>query len=157
MDDLEGAAVEARDLTRMLILIAENARAQFASAVAPFDLAPNMARALMWLPEPTPMKELADALACDPSYVTSLADQLENRGLLMRVPGTDRRVKLLQLTPQGLALRRDVAAAVQKEVGFALRLSSAERATLHHLLTRLLEDLPVAALTVGPKRLLTSS
>ena len=103
------------------------------------------------------MKELADALACDPSYVTSLADQLENRGLLMRVPGTDRRVKLLQLTPQGLALRRDVAAAVQKEVGFALRLSSAERATLHHLLTRLLEDLPVAALTVGPKRLLTSS
>ena len=42
----------------------------------------------------------------DASYVTTIADQLEERGLIERQPHpTDRRVKSLALTPEGLRLR----------------------------------------------------
>jgi hypothetical protein len=44
------------------------------------------------------MRMLADRLACERSYITGLADQLEERGLVTRATGEDRRVKLLALT-----------------------------------------------------------
>ena len=64
------------------------------------------------LTKPAPMRDLAERLACDQSYITNLADQVEDRGLVCRVPGDDRRVKLLQLTPAGEKLRDEISEAV---------------------------------------------
>src|SRR6266700_1395732 len=56
--------------------------------------------------EGIPMRELADHWGFDASYVTSLADALEERGLVERRPHpTDRRVKMLVLTAKGVEAR----------------------------------------------------
>ena len=53
------------------------------------------------------MSELATALRCDNSNVTGIVDRLEARGLVERRPGErDRRVKMLEVTPEGEELRR---------------------------------------------------
>ena len=52
------------------------------------------------------MSELAETWGCDASYVTTLADGLQERGLAERRPHpTDRRVKTIVLTPEGRAKR----------------------------------------------------
>src|SRR3984893_12273549 len=46
------------------------------------------------------MKELAQRLGCDASFVTAIADNLEKRGFVRREPSQrDRRIKNLLLTP----------------------------------------------------------
>jgi DNA-binding MarR family transcriptional regulator len=63
-------------------------------------------KALHWLDGGLAMKELGQRLRCDPSFVTAVADLLEERGLARREPSpADRRVKNLVLTPEGLALK----------------------------------------------------
>src|SRR5216110_3367969 len=53
-----------------------------------------------------PMRDLADRWGFDASYVTSLADALEERGLVERRPHpTDRRVKMLAITRKGVQAR----------------------------------------------------
>src|SRR4029078_13528368 len=52
------------------------------------------------------MSDLAETWGCDASYVTTLADGLQERGLAERRPHpTDRRVKTIVLTPEGPAPR----------------------------------------------------
>lgn len=55
-------------------------------------------------------------LDCNRSNVTAIGDQLEQRGLVVRVPGADRRMKLLALTEDGKAERDRVEAAVPSRV-----------------------------------------
>ena len=59
------------------------------------------------LDSPLAMKDLGRRLHCDPSFVTGIADTLEQRGLAAREsdPG-DRRVKRLVLTPAGKELKQ---------------------------------------------------
>src|SRR4029078_12783301 len=50
------------------------------------------------------MSDLAETWGCDASYVTTLADGLQERGLAERRPHlTDRRVKTIVLPPEGRA------------------------------------------------------
>ena len=89
--------------------------------------------------EAVPMRDLADRLQCDPSNVTFLADRLEERGLIERRPDlSDRRVKLLALTPAGLAVRIRIvqAAATSSPLG---RLSPADQQRLCRLLGKCLQ------------------
>src|SRR3954453_892804 len=79
---------------------------------AEFDLAKQQAFALVRIdPEhPKPMSELATELFCDASNITGIADRLEVRGLVERVPAPhDRRVKHLALTPEGKRVRSELA------------------------------------------------
>jgi DNA-binding MarR family transcriptional regulator len=56
--------------------------------------------------ESVPMKALSTFMACDPSNVTGIVEQLVVEGLVQRrEAGYDRRVKTLTLTDAGLALR----------------------------------------------------
>jgi DNA-binding MarR family transcriptional regulator len=49
-----------------------------------------------------PVKEIASAMSCDPSFVTSSARQLESQGLVSKSPSsTDARVVLIRLTDTG--------------------------------------------------------
>jgi DNA-binding MarR family transcriptional regulator len=51
------------------------------------------------------MGDLASSLGCEASYVTSVVDSLEQRGLVERRPHPrDRRVKVVAPTPEGLAV-----------------------------------------------------
>jgi DNA-binding MarR family transcriptional regulator len=82
-----------------------------------------------------PMRDLADRWGFDASYVTSLADALEERGLVERRPHpTDRRVKMLAITEKGVQAR-DAAYEVLSEppASFGV-LSSPQQRTLRDLL-----------------------
>lgn len=58
---------------------------------------------------PMPMKDLATCMDIDPSYVTVVADRLEELGFIERQPHpTDRRVKNLVLTAKGRRFKRVV-------------------------------------------------
>jgi MarR family transcriptional regulator, organic hydroperoxide resistance regulator len=55
---------------------------------------------------PLSRRQLAERLGCDPSNVTFLVDRLEQRRLVTRArAGTDRRVKAMALTSNGIAVR----------------------------------------------------
>ena len=85
-----------------------------------------------------PMRDLAGRLRCDPSNVTFLADRLEERGLVERRPDpSDRRVKLLALTPAGLAMRTRIVQAAATSSPLA-RLSPADQQRLCRLLGKCL-------------------
>lgn len=127
-------------LSEMVVAAADRARANFADAVKHIGLPPHLARTLLFLHEPRAMRSVANELVCDPSHVTGIADDLEARGLATRTPGTDRRIKLLSLTPKGEAVRRQVVAAVDDHTGFVDMLDESQRKTLAELLTLILED-----------------
>jgi DNA-binding MarR family transcriptional regulator len=138
MSDRDALLNESRRLTGMLIHLAQQAKTDFAEAVAPFGLPVHLTRAILMLDTPAPMHQLADNLACDRSYITGLADQLEERGLVARVTGEDRRVKLLELTESGARLRREVSDAVAERSMVLSRLTASERQALEPLLVQLL-------------------
>ncbi|WP_152366024.1 MarR family winged helix-turn-helix transcriptional regulator [Microlunatus speluncae] len=142
MADRESRLEEVSRLSQMLIDIVEEAKADFTRIAAGFDLPVHLARAVLALNRPAPMRELAEQLTCDRSYITNLADQLEERGLVSRVPGEDRRVKLLQLTRSGRSLRDRLSAAVAEDALVLRRLTAADRKTLAPLLEKLLTDEP---------------
>ena len=140
MSELEARFAEAGRLAQMLVDVARQAMADFSATVAEFGLPVHLARAIVLLSTPAPMRDLADRLDCDRSYITSLADQLEQRGLVTRAAGDDRRVKLLALTEAGRAMRDQIAAAVAERNMILRRLSDAERKRLAPLLRKLLQD-----------------
>src|SRR5262244_1605420 len=83
-------------------------RADLPALAAEFDLSPAQCHVLHLIEpgRPIPMGQLAETLACDASNVTGLVDRLESRGLVRRRPSsTDRRLKVLDLTPAGARLR----------------------------------------------------
>jgi MarR family transcriptional regulator, organic hydroperoxide resistance regulator len=115
------------------------ARANFVAAMAELELTPVQGIVLRRLdPErPTPMWELAEALACDASNVTGLVDRLEARGFLERrsAPG-DRRVRTLVLTPEGIAARREVVDRMSAPPEAITRLSARDQRDLRDILRR---------------------
>lgn len=129
---------EAQELSQMMIHVTEQAKADFASIAASLGLPVHLARAVVLLSTPAPMRDLADQLACDRSYITGIADQLEDRGLVERVPGTDRRVKLLQLTRKGATVRSRISEAVADRALILRRLDDDQRKALRPLLEALL-------------------
>jgi DNA-binding MarR family transcriptional regulator len=81
--------------------------------------------------QPLTLRGLAERLAADPPYVTLMVDDLEERGLVQRLPHPeDRRAKLVQLTAAGRAAA-ERADAILDEPPAALRaVSSKDLATL---------------------------
>jgi DNA-binding MarR family transcriptional regulator len=102
------AADVSRDAWAIVIQFMKAAKQRF---LAEFDLTPAQAQLLMQLdPErPMPMIEVANGLGCDASNVTGLVDRLEERGVIeRRSASTDRRVKMVAVTPAGEKLRGKV-------------------------------------------------
>jgi len=83
-------------------------------------------------------RQLAELLGLEPSAVVALVDELERAGLVQReAHPTDRRTRLVAITPRGRAVLRETAEAVHR-VNDALltSLSPTEREDLIGLLTR---------------------
>ncbi|HUC58035.1 MAG TPA: MarR family transcriptional regulator [Streptosporangiaceae bacterium] len=84
------------------------------------------------------MKELGQQLHCDPSFVTMIADALEQRGLAKREPGTtDRRIKNLVLTPRGLELKATIEDETRGVMPWAQALNKEEREQLLALVRKM--------------------
>lgn len=128
-------------LAQLLMQLGSQAFAYFGAVATDIGLPPPVAMALQRIEpaRPGPMHELAEAMGCDPSYVTWIADQLEAHGLAERqLAAHDRRVKVLALTPAGLAIRERMLTRLS-QVPFAIdQLSADETARLGELLTRVL-------------------
>ena len=106
---------------------------------AEFDLAKQQAFALVHLEpdQPKPMSELAAAMFCDASNITGIADRLEARGLVERVPSAhDRRVKTLVLTPEGVRVRAVLAGRLAEPPEAVTSLSAADQRALRDILRR---------------------
>jgi DNA-binding MarR family transcriptional regulator len=88
-------------------------------------------KALHMLDTPLAMKDLGRRMHCDPSFITGIADTLEQHGLAAREsdPG-DRRVKRLVLTPAGADLKRRVEDEILARTPWRRALSQDERATM---------------------------
>jgi DNA-binding MarR family transcriptional regulator len=90
--------------------------------------------------QPIPMGQLADTLSCDASNVTGLVDRLESRGLVRRRPSdSDRRVKVLDLTPAGARLRAALVDRMTAPPDMLSRLSPADQRALVRILSQLFE------------------
>jgi DNA-binding MarR family transcriptional regulator len=96
---------DAHDIAGLLFWVTEQARMGCDRAAEENDMTGAQVRALLSLDEPSPMSSLAGHMGCDASNVTGIADRLEARGLIRRETGTDRRIKLLALTPDGEKVR----------------------------------------------------
>ena len=90
--------------------------------------------------QPIAMGKLAEALACDASNVTGLVDRLESRGLIRRqASASDRRIKVLELTPAGVRLRSTLLERMTNSPGRLSRLSANEQRALVKILKHLLD------------------
>lgn len=129
---------DAHDIAGLLFWVTEQARMGCDRAAEENDMTGAQVRALLSLDEPSPMSNLAGHMGCDASNVTGIADRLEARGLIRRETGTDRRIKLLALTPEGERVRDQVRKRLS-ETSPAGSLSDAERRTLKELLVKMAE------------------
>ena len=81
------------------------------------------------------MSDLAEHWGCDASYVTSLADGLEDRGLAeRRLSPADRRVSTIVLTPEGRAQRARALELLAEPPSAFEALTAAEQRQLRDLL-----------------------
>ncbi len=85
------------------------------------------------------MKELGKRMRCDPSFVTMIADSLEQRGLARREPNAaDRRIKNLVLTPEGLEMKDKLERALLSQMPWCEALDLQERETLLALIRKMI-------------------
>jgi DNA-binding MarR family transcriptional regulator len=84
---------------------------------------------------------LAVRIGVEPARVSQLADELDAMGLIdRRVNGTDRRARVLSLTPRGEAVRARLQPAVRKaQTRVIASLSVQERELLLDLLVRVIQ------------------
>ena len=102
-------------------------------------LTPNDSRILNSLDTAgRPIGELARQFNSDPSNTTWVVDRLERAGYVERRPSpTDRRVKLVALTPLGLETQTALMAEFRVPPPGLAALSPAELETLHRLFEKL--------------------
>ena len=132
------AASEAWSLIAQLFT---SQRTRFLAIASEFDLAPAQLMALKALdPDaPVPMRDLAEALACDNSNVTGIIDRLEDRGLVeRRASPADRRVKMLVVTDAGVDVRRRVKERMEEPPEPLKRLTAEEQVLLRDLMRKTL-------------------
>lgn len=137
--DRDEAAQAITQSVIQLFFSAEN-QGRFLAAAEELDVAPPTLKALLELTpgEPTAMRDLADRWHCDASFVTVTCDGLESRGLIeRRVAPHDRRIKLVDLTPEGVEAQGRAHAEVYGPRAGLDALSEDEQVTLAELLTRM--------------------
>jgi MarR family transcriptional regulator, organic hydroperoxide resistance regulator len=109
----------------------------FAAIARELDLRPAAFGTLRMLGQPRTMSEVANALQCDNSNVTGIVDSLEEKGLARRRSSEeDRRVKLIELTPEGSRVHARLAKAFATPPEWVDALSAADRRALRDVLQR---------------------
>ena len=108
---------------------------------ASFGVAPSDLLALFKLDGVLTMKELAQHMGCDASFVTSIADTLERHGFARREPSQrDRRVKNLVLTPEGIAAKERLMRELATRMPWCYALDDTERQCFLTLLRKVVDS-----------------
>jgi DNA-binding MarR family transcriptional regulator len=107
-----------------------------------FDVPVSCMKAIRRLDAAVTMKDLGQRLHCDPSFVTMIADALEQRGLAKREANpADRRIKNLVLTPHGHEVKATLEQETLGEMPWKRALSADEREQLLRLVRKMNEAL----------------
>jgi MarR family transcriptional regulator, organic hydroperoxide resistance regulator len=107
-----------------------------------FSVPVSCMKAIRRLDAAVTMKDLGQRLHCDPSFVTMIADALEQRGLAKREANpADRRIKNLVLTPSGLEIKATIEQEMLKEMPWTQALSVDEREQFLRLVRKMNEAL----------------
>jgi DNA-binding MarR family transcriptional regulator len=115
---------------------------------AEIGLTPNLLKTLFHLDgeQGTRMKDLADHWKCDASYVTSVIDQLEKKGLAERRPHPgDRRVKSAMLTAAGAEAKSQALERLFEPPSAFSALTRAEQRQLRDLMQKVVDADPLIA------------
>ena len=125
-------------------------RDSFFRAMGEHGLTPPHGMALTMLVDgPRRMRDIADQMVCDASYVTAIVDRLEELGLATRQPSaTDRRVKEIALTTKGKAAAAEIQGAMSAAPAALGALSEDDLETLETILAKLE---PPAVVGLWPK------
>lgn len=137
---------ELRDTWARLLGLFLSRRDGLFAVLAELHLTPPYGHALMSLLRlgPTRMRDLADLMDCDASYITSVADRLEQLGLAERRPTSDdRRVKELALTRKGRSAAQRLDAVFTEPPEQLARLSATERKALAAISRKLFDGEPI--------------
>ena len=137
--DRDEAARHITESVTALFFSAEN-QARFHGAADELGISPPMLKALLELRpgDAVAMRDLAERWQCDASFVTVTCDGLEARGLVRRrIADHDRRVRMVELTPEGAeALDWAAGEVFGPRAGFDA-LTADEQVTLATLLRKL--------------------
>jgi len=115
-------------------------RDDFTARVAECSLSLSQGKLVRELAQPQSQRELARRLHYDPSNITALADSLESRGLIeRRADASDRRFRLLALTPEGERLRVSLEERLAQPPNFLDRLTPTEQKQLLQLLAKIFD------------------
>lgn len=136
-----GLAEEAFDRLRRVVFEGEHVE-RMAALGAEAKLSPGVIKTLVRLRESdgTSMGEMARGLGCDPSYITALVDDLDERGLATRQPSPgDRRVKIVVLTPEGRKLAEKIHGVLSVPPAAFGALTRHELRQLRDLLAKVVE------------------
>ena len=116
---------------------------RFHDACGAIDVTPPALKALLSLEEgeAKAMRALAGEWRCDASWVTSLVDSLEERGLVeRRILPTDRRVKTVVLTTAGAEAKVKALDTLHQPPPRIARLSRAQQVALRDALAAIDAD-----------------
>jgi DNA-binding MarR family transcriptional regulator len=133
------APAAAEQAWRMMLELFFSQRGKMMGVAQDIGLAPQQAMALTRLQPGEPMKlsDLAQALHCDNSNVTGIADRLEAAGIAeRRAHPSDRRVKTLRLTALGEVVRTNYLERIGTAPDALRALADDDIATLVAILQR---------------------
>jgi DNA-binding MarR family transcriptional regulator len=131
---------ETREIAGLLVALVGQTATQMSQCAEQCGLSVVQASALLQIDGSMSMRDLAARLGGHASTATGIADRLAARGLVDRHEDTsDRRVKRLDLTPEGAATRTQLVACMESARTPFARLSAAQRRQLHDLLLAAIE------------------
>ena len=141
-----GVAEDVFERLRRVIFEGEHVE-RMAALNARMKLSPGVIKMLMRLSKEdgVSMGDVARAIGVDPSYITALVDDLDQRGLARREPAPyDRRVKIIVLTDEGRRLGEEINAILSVPPAAFNALSQSELRELRALLDKILAAMPEA-------------
>src|ERR1700722_7892907 len=136
----ESAPALNRDILDTLTGVFKHVGVIAQTIAAGFGVAPHDLLALFKMDGVLTMKELAQHMGCDASFVTAVADTLERHGFARREPSQrDRRVKNLVLTSEGITAKERMMAQLAAKMPWCYALDDGERRCLLLLLRKMLD------------------
>jgi DNA-binding MarR family transcriptional regulator len=107
--DLSAESQVDRDVCKLVHQFAQTLDVHVRGVAEELGITPTQVVALRELSDPITARELATRMSCEPSNATFVLDRLEQQSLIQRRPHpTDRRAKLIVLTPAGRRYRANV-------------------------------------------------
>jgi DNA-binding MarR family transcriptional regulator len=129
-----------RDILDALTTLVKQAGTVGQSIATGFGIAPHDLLALFKLEGGLAMKELAQRMGCDASFITAIADTLEKRGFIHREPSQrDRRIKNLVLTSEGMTAKERLMSQLAAKMPWCYALDDSERRCFLGLLRKMLD------------------